>query len=801
MNLPRALNLFESYPPFIQFKKSFSGLKPNIIDSQLIQERALKLAEKFEPRGDRHDISNALRQLNVTFDSTSLRRIGALVSFLTKTLFRDVSVPIRYELRRKILDFDGPVFFFVGHSSYFDYAHTAELVRKLGLPKPIIHVSGNVSEGWSSKWLSGFRILSLPMSFSPVQHRAYSWFCAALAEMREIQSLFARTSRYTVRSRDGILREPYVPHGVVAAVKATGKSLIVPVAISYSAIPEDSYLTSPVFFPGLSLVRTDKLALLKLSLGLGNPESVLKKIDTIFDEVCVSLGEPIELTNDNSLSLQRISHRAIEEIARNKLIHPSQLVAKCMQNTDRMDIRDLRAEVEREVDNIRSLFRTRYRKEPPFHPLITSDLTEAITRGLRVLSRRGAASKSFIRRTYAPRNPSLLRFYAYHADRRIYPLRGENTMTVVNAGAWGYTLALHIGANLLRKEDLSEHSVILYDSREDLVEKLTVEGKHPWLFKEIPLPRSVRPEADLIAAVGDTSLILIVTPSKYFFSAITKIAELAPEGSDLVLATKGFIPETGLLPCQTVRRELDRLGKRMRISALSGANLAHEVVQGGAGVTQIACENYETFERLRALIETPRFRVVYSSDVIGTTISAALKNVYAIGFGILEGSKKAPENFLATYATLATTEIRNFGLLLGAQAETFDAESQVWMADLLATCRGGRSACFGRDLAQMDEKHAKSRPARILIEQYRKKKVAIEGFEACRYAQRMASQRGFHPPILGEIYSILHGGKQVEIDSFIEKCLDALTTRIHQPLASTMKSRSTKQKSSILDSR
>ena len=103
----------------------------------------------------------------------------------------------------------------------------------------------------------------------------------------------------------------------------------------------------------------------------------------------------------------------------------------------------------------------------------------------------------------------------------------------------------------------------------------------------------------------------------------------------------------------------------MRVSILSGANLAHEIVQGGAGVTQIACENYETFERLLPLLETPKFRVVYSGDVIGTTIAAALKNVYAIGFGLLEGSKRAPENFLATYATLVTSEIRNFGVSPG----------------------------------------------------------------------------------------------------------------------------------------
>jgi glycerol-3-phosphate dehydrogenase (NAD(P)+) len=527
-----------------------------------------------------------------------------------------------------------------------------------------------------------------------------------------------------------------------------------------------------------------------LLVGLGNSDSFFEYIEGIFSDVNVSVCEPFELENNDSFALQRISHRAIEEIAKNKMILPSQLVARAMQSGDRVDFKSIRDSVEKEVEDINLFFKSRYRKDPPYHPTIISDIPEAVNQGIKVLTKRGAVSHSIFRRNYSAGNPFLLRFYSYHADRRIYPLSGRNTLTVINAGVWGYTLALHIGQNLLRQQEMAEHSLILYDSREDIIEKLTVEGKHPWHFKDIPLPRSVRPEADLIAAVGDTSLILIVTPSKYFYSTLTKVLEMAPDGSDLVIATKGFIPETGLLPCQTARREMDRFGKKMTISVLSGANLAHEIVQGGACVTQVACDSYDTFERLLPLLETPLFRVVYSGDVIGTTISAALKNVYAIGFGILEGSKKAPENFLATYSTLVTAEIRQFGLLLGASPETFDAESQVWMADLLATCRGGRSARFGRDLADMEEKAGKVRPVRLLIEQYRKKKIAIEGYEASRFAKRIASQRGFYPPILGEIYSILHGGKQLNISEFIEKCLDALVKKTAPATPSITRTRS-----------
>ncbi len=165
-------------------------------------------------------------------------------------------------------------------------------------------------------WLKGFRRVIAPKSGTAVQHRGYSWFCAALAEAGEEQALFARTSRYTVRSRDGILREPYVPHGVIAAVKATGRALVVPVAVSYSAIPEDSYLTASQFFPLLAMFPRGWTFLLPMLLGLGNPDKIFRGLDTVFGDVSTDVGEPFELTNDNSLTLQRVSHRAIEEIAK-----------------------------------------------------------------------------------------------------------------------------------------------------------------------------------------------------------------------------------------------------------------------------------------------------------------------------------------------------------------------------------------------------------------------------------------------------------------------------------------------------
>ncbi len=293
MYLRRTLELFESHEGFRQFKKSLSVIPPVALDQRFLRERALKLAETYEPKGDRSELQRALSELAVSFDLNEFHKTWAMLAFLGKTLFKDVSSPVPVEIRRRIAEFDGPVFFFVGHTSYFDYLLTAQLIHHLFLRTPIVHVTGSLTKGWMSHWLKGFRRVIVPKSFAGVQHRGYSWYCAALAEAGEVQALFARTSRYAVRSRDGILREPYVPHGVLASVKAAGRALVVPVAISYSVIPEDTYLTASGFFPIMSMFPRGWTVLLSMLLGLGNPDKIFKGLDRAFGDVSDERGRAV----------------------------------------------------------------------------------------------------------------------------------------------------------------------------------------------------------------------------------------------------------------------------------------------------------------------------------------------------------------------------------------------------------------------------------------------------------------------------------------------------------------------------
>ncbi len=208
------------------------------MDSRFLRDRALKLAEKYEPRGDRSELDWALSELSVSVDSKSFQQISAMLAFIAKTLFRDVSKPVPQRVRRKILEFDGPRFFFVGHTSYFDYVLTSQLISRIGMPAPIMHVTGSLTKGWVSNWLKGFRTLTIPKSIvTGAASSVRLVFCCIGRERRDSGAFYSNQQIYGALARrhpPGALRSTRC----CAGVKATDRAMIVPVSISYEAVPE-----------------------------------------------------------------------------------------------------------------------------------------------------------------------------------------------------------------------------------------------------------------------------------------------------------------------------------------------------------------------------------------------------------------------------------------------------------------------------------------------------------------------------------------------------------------------------------
>src|SRR3984893_13702153 len=118
-------------------------------------------------------------------------------------------------------------------------------------------------------------------------------------------------------------------------------------------------------------------------------------------------------------------------------------------------------------------------------------------------------------------------------------------------------------------------------------------------------------------------------------------------------------------------------------AALTGPNLAKEIMSGQAAASVIATEDLAVARALQSVMQRGLFRLYTNHDVIGCELGGALKNVVAIATGVAQGLGGGDKTRAAVIPR-GLAEVTRLGLAMGGEAATF--AGLAGMGDLIATC-------------------------------------------------------------------------------------------------------------------
>lgn len=311
----------------------------------------------------------------------------------------------------------------------------------------------------------------------------------------------------------------------------------------------------------------------------------------------------------------------------------------------------------------------------------------------------------------------------------------------MGAGSWGTTLA-KVFAD-------AGNTVNLWARRESLAETIRTTRENPDYLPGIVLPESIVVTSDAQAALQGCSIVVLGIPSQALRTTLGEWRELIPADATLVSLAKGIEKDTHLRMSQVIAEVTG--ADPSRIAVLSGPNLAREIAEGQPAATVIACEDENRAKLVQAAVAAPYFRPYTNTDVIGTELGGACKNVIALACGIAHGFGLG-ENSNASLITRGLAEIARLGKAMGADPRTF--AGLAGMGDLVATCSSplSRNRTFGDRLGRGES-----------LEQAREAThgQVAEGVISSQSIHDLAVELGVEMPITQAVFAVCHQGMAV----------------------------------------
>lgn len=314
-------------------------------------------------------------------------------------------------------------------------------------------------------------------------------------------------------------------------------------------------------------------------------------------------------------------------------------------------------------------------------------------------------------------------------------MNGE--LAVIGAGSWGTALAIALSSRF--------ESIQLWARDPDRAADMQRLRENRRYLPGFALPRAIHVSSHLAETFRNAQIAIAVVPSRHFRTVLQSATDHIRPGTTIVSATKG-LEDPGLCRMSQVITELL---PGHAVAVLSGPTFAKEIAAGEPAAMVIAAESIGLAEEMQRALSTSALRLYASTDVIGTEIGAALKNVIAIGAGICNGLGLG-SNTIAALVTRGLAEITRLAVSMGGNPRSLSGLAG--LGDLVLTATGdlSRNRFLGMQLGR--GRQLKQIQAEMIM--------VAEGVATCRAAHLLGVRHCLELPLMEQMYQVLYEAKE-----------------------------------------
>ena len=300
-------------------------------------------------------------------------------------------------------------------------------------------------------------------------------------------------------------------------------------------------------------------------------------------------------------------------------------------------------------------------------------------------------------------------------------------ITVIGCGRWGCFLAWYL--------DRLKHKVTLYGretSKRFQSLKSTRENKY------MQIGNSINLSSDLKEAVGSSDYLLISISAQNLRSFANELSEFDAKNKPIVLCMKGLEEKTGKTLTSIISDNIDA-----KTAVWAGPGHVEDFTSGISNCMVIDSEDENLKVELVEAFSSDLIRFYYGTDLIGTEIGAASKNVIGIAAGMLDGL-----NHPALKGALMSRGTREISRLIKAMGgNELSAYGLAHLGDYSAT---------------VFSKYSHNRKFGEMYVRHNKYEDLAEGVSTSSALQILSGKYGVELPICEAVFQIVHKGKDAE---------------------------------------